>query len=129
MPKRHPKLNPLQVADGGYSLATLFSAEDMDCDSIILWRAHLSVLRRLALAGQRGLPLCSMQDTYCELSAMYPELYEGCSPADWMSALEKAEVLSRTNEAVWITEKGLFLISFVECEAVLGCDSEFAASL
>jgi len=116
------KPNCIQSVRQEYRFKVLFETNDLDCDSLILWRAHLPVLRRLGSAGRCGVHIDDIQDLYCELSRCYPELYEGSSFQEWISALEGAEVLDRFGSSfVSLTEKGMFLISFVECEATLGC--------
>jgi hypothetical protein len=117
------KPNCTQSAVPEYSLQSIFATSDLDCDSLILWRAHLAVLRRLRSAGRRGLPIGDIHDLYCKLSRCYPELYEGSTFQDWMSALEGAEVVDRFGSSlISLTDKGMFLIGFVECEATLGCN-------
>lgn len=100
----HVSLNPVLTDDCG------------DCDYYLLWETQQPALEFLRSAGSRGATAARMTEFYRNFVRLYPELCDGSSFADWLAALEEADVIACEGATVTITEKGRFILALLSGE-------------
>jgi hypothetical protein len=108
--------------DSGYELQSVLTTADLDCELALLWQTQAPTLEKLRQGGGEGLPVQSLCTLYCCFTRSNPELCEGSDFKDWVSTLERAEVIAREDETIRITEKGLFMLDFVKQQTRCPCE-------
>jgi hypothetical protein len=93
---------------------TLTLTEAFDPDHAILWGTQIPALQFIRKAGIRGVSYHRLFCTYQRASQRYPELYEGCSFAQWLYFLQSTELITVSTYRVRITDTGCY---FLDCVA------------
>lgn len=93
---------------------TLSLTEAFDPDHAILWSTQVPALQLIGNAGPRGVTYHRLFCCYERTAQRYPELYDGCSFAQWLSFLQGAELITVSTYRVRITRTGR---CFLECVA------------
>lgn len=115
------KASPTAASERPVKLTSILAFKDLDCEFAMLWETQLPLLRILRATGDRGLPTESMSDPYGELARSYPELCDGSRLNDWVQAMKDAEIIDEVDHRVELTEKGYFVLEFLEYQAVNPC--------
>jgi hypothetical protein len=93
---------------------TLSLTEAFDPDHAILWRTQIPALELIRHAGPRGVTYHRLFCAYERASQRYPELYDGCSFAQWLFFLQTAELITISTYRIRITRTGCY---FLDCVA------------
>jgi hypothetical protein len=77
-----------------------------------LWDAPLRALMRVEAAGSPGLPVSRLRPVFRKASARFPEIYEGCSFAQWLQFLEQNRLLACDGRRVTLTADGIAFLRY-----------------
>ena len=91
---------------------TLSLTEAFDPDHAILWSTQIPALRLIRDAASRGVTYHRLFCTYERTAQHYPELYDGCSFAQWLFFLQSADLVTVSTYRVRITRTGRY---FLDC--------------
>jgi len=112
----------LEKTDSGYELQSVLEATDPDCELALMWQTQAPTLEKLRDRGDEGLPVESLCKFYSCFEKSNPELCEGSDFNEWLSTLERAEVIAREGQTIRITNKGLFMLDFVKQQSRCPCE-------
>jgi hypothetical protein len=93
---------------------TLSLTEAFDPDHAILWSTQIPALQLIRNAGPRGVSYHRLFCCYERTAQHYPELYDGCSFAQWLFFLQGAELITVSTYRIKITRTGRY---FLDCFA------------
>ena len=113
---------PIVTTTPEFKLRSVLTTADPDCELALLWQTQAPTLERLRDRGCDGLPIQSLCTLYCCFSRTNPELCEGSDFEDWISTLNRAEVIARDGDTIRITEKGMFMLDFVKQQSKCPCE-------
>lgn len=115
------KVGPTAEGERPVKLTSILAFKDLDCEFAMLWETQLPLLRILRATRDRCIPTESMTDQYLELARSYPELCDGSRFNDWVQAMKDAEIIDEVDHKLELTEKGYFVLEFLEYQAVNPC--------
>jgi hypothetical protein len=70
------------------------------------WQAQVPVLLLISASGRAGVPVARLTACFRKVSNRFPELFDGCSQAQWILFLEHEHLVSCKTERVTITPQG-----------------------
>jgi hypothetical protein len=85
----------------------VLSLEDaFDPNHALLWSTQVPALQLIASGGSAGVSYNRLYAAYQKTAASFPELYDGSSFAQWLSCLERSNLITLTSYRVKITSYG-----------------------
>jgi hypothetical protein len=87
-------------------LPLLSIAQAFDPDYAVLWEAPCAALALVDSAGDHGLPISQLRPVYRKAAARFPEIYDGCSFAQWIGFLEQSRLMVGDGTRLVLTEDG-----------------------
>jgi len=77
-----------------------------DPDYAVLWDAPCSALLLVDAAGEHGLPVSRLRPVFRKAAACFPEIYDGCSFAQWVGFLEQCRLIVGDGSRLVLTDDG-----------------------
>jgi hypothetical protein len=92
--------------DPGAKPFVLSLDDAFDPNHAVLWSTQVPELQLIASSGSAGVPYNRLYAAYRKTAASFPELYDGSSFAQWLSCLERSNLITLTSYRVKITSYG-----------------------
>jgi len=77
-----------------------------------LWNAPIRALARVEAAGPIGLPVGKLRPEFRKACCRFPEIYDGCSFAQWLQFLEQTRLISCDGRRVSLTPDGVAFLRY-----------------
>jgi len=77
-----------------------------------LWDAPLRALMSVEAAGPSGLSVSKLRPVFRRASSRHPEIYEGCSFAQWLQFLEQNRLVTCDGRRVSLTPDGVAFLRY-----------------
>lgn len=87
-------------------LPLLSIVQAFDPDYAVLWEAPCTALVLVDGAGAHGLPISRLRPVFRKAAARFPEIYDGCSFAQWVGFLEQSRLIVGDGSRLVLTEDG-----------------------
>jgi hypothetical protein len=92
--------------DPGAKPFVLSLDDAFDPNHAVLWSTQVPALQLIASAGAAGVPYNRLYAAYQKTAEAFPELYDGSSFAQWLSCLQRANLITLASHRVKITSYG-----------------------
>jgi hypothetical protein len=96
----------------GAPFRVLSICDAFEAEYAILWETQVPALQLVSSEGSRGVAIQRLQKFYYISAHAYPELYDGSNFQQWLSFLEGAELITRTEHRIAITKQGLEFLKY-----------------
>jgi hypothetical protein len=93
-------------------LALLSITQAYDSTYAVLWEAPISALELIESGGGSGIPVARLRPSFNKAAACFPEIYDGCSFAQWLRFLEEAQLISWDGYRVLVTPEGKAFLKY-----------------
>jgi hypothetical protein len=72
----------------------------------VVWEAPIAAMRLAASRGTPGVPASKLRPLFRRTARRFPEIYDGCTFAQWLAFLEQTGLIASDGHRVFLTAEG-----------------------